>query len=632
MRPYYLSMGLLLATGIALTPLLPGDLSSWSASDAASRQVYHGSTAYVRQMRAADRLIQTGRLPEAETKYTDLLKKNPGNRDVRSRLALVQAGLYKLDASEKNARQVLSADPNHAMARVALGVAYRNRTASHDMTYKSRKEALLADSLKELEQAVNLDPGSPEALNQLGVTYRFLGRSQEAEQAFQKALDADGQYAEALLNQGILKMEQGQYGEAKSLYQKAIQQNSKNESAHYRLGEALLKEGSLHQAIQSLNTALSLNRGNASVMAKLAEAYAQQGNNSAAIGYYRKAILTNPGFMPAYTGLAQIHDLRGDGELAMSELRSALEINPTYNPGRLQLGRLAMTVDKPEQALEAFRESLMLDPSNAEALQGLSQALTMVAQQQLSSAQLTGFESDLVSAEETLTQALKYNPNDLRLHLAKLRISQLSGKPGLTPQEYQTLLNTPAQNDTERLIQGEALLALGRFQESDQVFHQLMEAARGDTTKLLTLADILKTHGDLDRARDAYLKVARIEPDNLKAQRGLQRVEAAREESEKTARLASALNNWRQKESSVDFYEETLRQNPRQPEARLALARLYEKAKDYAKAARSYRYYLGMTPELSEKEYRHFSKKISKLQEKADKATKSSDSFVLSGL
>lgn len=622
------ALSLTLGVGL-LVPSLLMVMSGFETSQAAPRsrshssnvKVYHGSTSYVRQMRVADQLLQTGRFHDAETKYQGLLKQNPNDVQARSGLAFAQAELFKLDAAEENARKVLSKDFNNTLAHVTLGVSYRNRTASQDMTYKTQRDHYLSESAKELEKAIELDPDSPDAHNQLGVTYRFQGRTQDAQRAFEQANNLDPEFAEALVNQGIMQMEAGNITGAKKFYQQSIQRNSKNYMAHYRLGEALVKERDLHKAIRSLNTALSLNRGNAAVMAELAEAYEQQGNVAAAVANYRNAMSSNPGFMPAYTGLANLLDRRGDGELAMAELKSALNINPMYNQGRNQLGRLALNVDKPDQALQYFKESLMVNPNDADAIYGISQALTISAQKTVNNAQAMGQESDIVNAEEAVQEALRLNPNSMRLHLASVRISQLAGKPDDSRDDLERILQKAPRNDVESMMQGEAFLALGRYEESDKVFKDLMQNARGDVDKLLVLGDTLKSNGDLARAREAYQLVSQEEPSNLKAQRGIQRISKLEADSQKTLRLANALNNRKQKASSVDYYEETLKQNPRQPEARLALAKIYEKNKDYTRAVNSYQYYLGLMSNMTLKERQQIQKKITKLQTLASKSS-----------
>lgn len=606
------------ALALGVTVVTAGFLAT--PSQAATR-VYKAGASYTRELRNADSYLQTGQYQAAENKYMSALKSHPNSAAYRSSAAMAQAELFKLDAAEKNANTVLAKNPRNAMAHMAKGIVNRNRTASLDMTYKSQRDDLLAKSASELQQAISYDPKSPEAHNQLGITYRFMGRNSEAMAEFQRALELDPHYSEALLNEGIIRMASGDTSGAKAQFNQAIKLNSKNYMAHYRLGEAYLQEGDAHQALKSLNTALSLDRGNAAIMSKMADAYQAQGNTSAAIANYRKAIQSNPGFMPAYVAISDIFDSRGDGELAMSELRSALNVNPHFSAGRNRLGRIALTVDKPDQALQYYKESLKENPNDAEAINGISQALTVIAQKQANWSQTMGADSDLVNAEQSIQEALKMNPNDLRLHLANLRISQLAGKPAASEAELNQLASMTPRNEAEQMIQGEAFLSLGRYQEADQVFNGLIQKAGNNPDKLLVIGDTLKVNGNLDGARDAYKAALSADPNNLKAQRGIQRIEKAESESQKTLRTAKALNTWRRtgKESSIDFYEDTLSQNPRQPEVRLELSKLYEKTNQYDKAARSYQYFLNLSPNLPEKDRQHYEKKIARLQELAQR-------------
>jgi tetratricopeptide (TPR) repeat protein len=609
----------LFALALTISFSASGMLSTLSAQAAA----YSARAHYSRSLNLSDQGLQTGKFESAERKYTAILSRDPGNASARSALAFAQAALYKLGAAEKNADMVLAKDPNNAMAHMVKGIVSRNRTASLDMTYRGNRMNMLSDSMEHLKRASELSPNAPEIYNELGTTYRFMGRDTEALQAFDKALSISPNYSEAIMNAGIVHLGSGDGAGAKEKFQRAIRLNSKNYKAHYWLGSALLTEGNPHMALESLNTALALNKDNASVITKMGEAYEAQGNTSGAIASYRKAIQANPSYMPAYMGISNIFDSRGDGELAMAELRSALNVNPRYSEGRNRLGRLALSVDKPDQALEYYRASLKMNPQDSDAINGIAHALTVIAQRQATWSQTVGAESDLVNAEQSIQEALQMNPNDLRLHLAHLRISRLAGKPDTSKAELARLVSNPPQNDIEGMIQGEAYMAMGEYGKADQIFGSLVQKNAGQPDNLLIIGDTLKINGNLHGAEQAYKAVLATEPANLKAQRGLDRIEKATAESKEVGRRGKALKSWTLgrsgKESAIDFYEDALSQNPRQVDSRLELSKLYEKTNEYEKAANSYQYYLNLNPSISERKRRGYEKKITRLKQKASK-------------
>lgn len=573
------------------------------------------------QLRVADKTLQTGQYKKAEAEYTQILAKSPNNIEARTGLAFAQAELYKLGAAEKNAMQVLQKDATNAMAYATLGIVARNRTASSDMEYQRQKGKLLQDSVNYLQQAINYGGESPEVLTQLGKTYRIQDNFSESRRVLERALQLDPDYSEALVNLGITQMEAGDINGAIASYQKAISFNSKDYNAHFRLGEAYLKQGDPHKALTTLNTALALNKDHAGILTTMAEANLAQGNEAAATSNFQKAIFQNPGYMPAHTGLAKFYDNRGDEEFAMATLKNALSINPTFNEGRNKLGELALRVGKTEQAMRYFQESLNINPHDAQALNGMSKALTLTAHQSAQDGYFGGQNSKLVDAEATIDEALRYSPNSLQLHLAKLRVNQLSGKPALAESELRQITQMQARNDIERLMQSQAFFALGDLTQSDQIASSMIQyyAQRRDTQQLLLIGDTLAADRNLLMAKQAYQAVP---VGNKKAERAINIIEKMESESQKDLRLAQALNrkgpaalfSSKQKQSALDFYQDTLSKNPRQPEVRLELAKLYEKFDMNSEAIRSYQLYLGMSPQLEAKEVEKIQKKIQKLQ------------------
>jgi len=72
--------------------------------------------------------------------------------------------------------------------------------------------------------------------NNLGVTYKRLGRLEEAAQSYQKAIDLQGGgYTEAHYNLAIVFREQGAFRKAEAVYKKVISLNPEFQDAHYNL-------------------------------------------------------------------------------------------------------------------------------------------------------------------------------------------------------------------------------------------------------------------------------------------------------------------------------------------------------------------------------------------------------------
>ncbi len=571
-----------------------------------------------RTMNRANRQYQLGKWEEAEKIYTKSVKRYPNNSLNWANLGIIQAELFKLGASEKSAQRALKLNPKNPYAHIAQGIVYRNRTASSDMTWRNRRGELLQKAIEEFETAIKYDAHNPDAYNRLGEVYRMQGRLPEADQAFSKAIELDSKFSEAISNKGTIVKASGKTDEAIKLYKEAIKHNSKNYKAHYLLGEALADKGQFHEAYNSLNTALYQNRNSEIVYTKMGDVLQRQGNESAAISKYREAIRMKPEYVPAYQHLAHLFDSRGDGEFAMAELKSAVNANPHLTDLKLDLGRLALAADKHDQALRYYQEVLNQNPSHPEALKGLSTTYMATAEESAGQGLLGGSDK-YVDAEIAIQRALQANPQDVSLHLAMLQINQLSGKPAMAQKHLEYITQHPPRNEAEHIAQAEAFFALGRYQESDRSYRQLLSNFHNNPNKQLLLADTMKINGDLDMATETYKSILSRQPENLKAQRGIQRVDRLKEEAGKQINLANALNSRiskKKQKTAKDFFVESISMHPRQPEARLALAKIYSREDNYGKAIFEYESYLNLMPNLEEKKRSRIESKITKLRTK----------------
>jgi superkiller protein 3 len=84
--------------------------------------------------------------------------------------------------------------------------------------------------------AVEREPQSPAAWNNLGIGLEELGRTAEAEAAYQQAGEVDANDWRALLNLGILFRKNTRYDEAATVQQKVLTLAPSNPGAHFELG------------------------------------------------------------------------------------------------------------------------------------------------------------------------------------------------------------------------------------------------------------------------------------------------------------------------------------------------------------------------------------------------------------
>ena len=108
-----------------------------------------------------------------------------------------------------------------------------------------------------LHRAIELDPYLTDARNVLGTVYLELGRAEDAEEQFRKALE-DPAYPtpeKVYLNLGLLYDSQGRDDEAVESFRKSVGIDPKYHKAHFHLASALDRVGNLSEAAREYEVA-----------------------------------------------------------------------------------------------------------------------------------------------------------------------------------------------------------------------------------------------------------------------------------------------------------------------------------------------------------------------------------------
>jgi|SRR3989344_68094 len=140
-------------------------------------------------------------------------------------------------------------------------------------------------ALKNLKNAVELIPDSPEAWNNLGLAYYSKGDAKTAKEHFLKALKINGKFSDANNNLGALYLEENQLKSAKEVLEKAAKDLTydKAHQAYYNLALLSLRQKNLDEAEKYLGKAVEGNHSYCQGWLKLAEISEKKNNTVLAI-------------------------------------------------------------------------------------------------------------------------------------------------------------------------------------------------------------------------------------------------------------------------------------------------------------------------------------------------------------
>ena len=142
-------------------------------------------------------------------------------------------------------RRALELDPESARARNNLGLVLARLNDPQG-------------GKSELQKAIALDPKLALAYNALGIRYLEEGHVSEAREAFQQAIRINPQYAEAKNSLGTLYAKLGKNAEAVALFEEAVEDSPQYPQPYLNWGLVLASQGNLSKAKPMLEKALRL--------------------------------------------------------------------------------------------------------------------------------------------------------------------------------------------------------------------------------------------------------------------------------------------------------------------------------------------------------------------------------------
>jgi tetratricopeptide (TPR) repeat protein len=192
-----------------------------------------------------------GRAEEALVAYEAALARAPNDPDLMLRVGCGKIAAGRAEQAEELLRKVLSMRPNSAETNHCLGRALLIEGKS------------LAEALRILERATELDANRAEYWLYVGWAANEAGRVAKAEDALDKALAMDQSLADAYWQRGVLRGRQGAVKDAVKDLLRALELRPTRHEAHAALADAYDELGLENEALQEWEKAVAAEPENA---------------------------------------------------------------------------------------------------------------------------------------------------------------------------------------------------------------------------------------------------------------------------------------------------------------------------------------------------------------------------------
>ena len=559
------------------------------------------------------RLIEYNHCAEADQKIRELLNVKPNDINLLALRTVSMAKQHKLDPAQKELDKLLKQYPKNPTLHYAQGLVYLQRTTSSDVAYIKNTRELINSSLREFVNAVNLNSRYYEAYNAMGVATLKLGNTNDAMDLFNTALKINPSFATAYDNIGVVEMMNGNLDSAENYFMKAMKYNTHNPTAWYHMAQVETRRGNYSKALTWVNHSVHVNPNSSPALTLQGELYLKQGNQAAAINSFKKAQLVKPENSRPYLNLATIYENRADEEFAMEQLKTAIAINPGYNEGRLKIANMALHIKKYDQALDYYSKLVGDANYNEEAIIGLANTYYEMAKERGSNEGIAT-NREVYLAYDYVNKAIEQCPDDLKLHLAKLKLARLVHQAPLAKDSLNYIIQAAGNNLMDSVIKGEAYLAMGREKDAVYTFENAINFSTSVDDDLY-LAEILVHNKQFRTARQALQKALMKDPDNVIAKNGIQYINLCEIKSNEFFDIAQRQYQEKNYASAIEYCNRAIDFYHNSSQIAKLKAMSYEKELNYRGAVKYYQQYLAMNPNASDKA--DIQKKIEKYKVKA---------------
>mgnify|MGYP000267908148 FL=1 len=545
------------------------------------------------------RLIEYNNYEDADARLKEILSKNPNDLDAKALQLISQAKQWKLAPTQAELDRLIKQYPNNPTFHYAQGLVYLMRETSSDVEYIKNISNLSNAAIQEFVKAVELDSSYYQAYNAMGVATLKLGNRKDAQDLFKTAIKINPQFAPAYDNLGNIAMLEGDLDQAEKYYLQSIKYNSHNPTSMYHMGQVESRRGDYTKALTWLNHSLHINPNSSPGWNLQGELYLKQGNQPAAINSFKKAIYVKPENSRPYINLAGVYERRSDHEFAMEELKTAIILNPNYKEGIYRVANMSLETKKYPQALEYYSRLLGDATYNNNAIIGLANTYYEMAKDTADSNKFTT-NKDVYLAYDYVNEAIQRTPNDLKLHLAKIKLGKITHQMEYTQDNLNYIIQSASNSLMDTVIKGEAYLSLGRERDAVYTFENAINFATSVDDELY-LAEILVQHKQFRTARKALQKALMADPDNRIAENGIHYIDLCEMKSNEFFEIALRQYKEGNYASTIEYCNRAIDFYHNAPSIAKLKAQAYEAEGNYEGAVKYYTQYLALAPNASDK-------------------------------
>jgi tetratricopeptide (TPR) repeat protein len=508
------------------------------------------------RVRLARAFANTGQFDEATKEALSILDSSPDDPDAL--LLLVETIRTPQDltvAEERLERFSEKTAPAYHLAAASIALRKGDRAAAEQA----------------VEQAIAVGTKSVEAHNAMGLLHLARNQPEQAEKAFKAAADlapvrsaARVRFAEYLSSTGRneeaiayatdltkqapdflsawiflarIAINAKQYDQGLSLLNNVFSRDADNVDGRLLQAQAWLATGEIKKAVEQLER---MNKAYASVPIikyQLARAYVESKNVAQAAVTVEQALAIDPNYVDAILLLAELNIRAGKADVSVKALENLRKTRPDLAQARLVLADAYRTLGRQEDAAALFREQVRNAPPSAEpyyytgvllreqnkpaeARQAFEKALELAPDNTAPIEQLVEMdiaEKKFDAAMQRVDKLFQKNANSAPAYFLQAKIFVAQEQWDRAEAALLKALEIDPKIEAAYRMLIATYLAAGKLPQAIERIEKAVAQKPADGSALLVLGMGYSQIKEYLKARDAYERVLKIEPNSAVA-------------------------------------------------------------------------------------------------------------------
>jgi tetratricopeptide (TPR) repeat protein len=230
------------------------------------------------------------------------------------------------------------------------------------------KQGKMDEAVRELEEAVKMDPNSKLAHMALGSIKARQVLPDDAIREFREVLRIDPLNIQAYLRLSRIYLRKKEFDKCEEYIENALRIDQKSPAAHFFMGHLSLTLRNFPKAKDHLTKALTFNPRLVRARVQMAAALRSEGNFADALAQLSAAARIEPDSYAVHENLGRLHLLRKDFSSARESYERAVTLRPE-NTLEARLGLVEALIEDGE--IDRAEENLRLTPSKTEGRAGI---------------------------------------------------------------------------------------------------------------------------------------------------------------------------------------------------------------------------------------------------------------------